>query len=1057
MAGASIALGIVAVFGGTGAGAASHSSHRGLILSPRPGARLSARPTLIRVRTGRHPTAFRARLNGQSIGRYFSHPSRAGVRKLRASASFGLRHGRNRIRVRVRRGKRVNHGKLGFRVRRNRPLAAAGFDRVVGVGDRVFVGARSRSHLGWAGRNRSALRHHWTVVKVPHGSAPGGGLSGAHRPQPSLSPKVPGRYRVRLTVKARDGKTGSDLVNIDADPVPAVRVDTMTEASGGKPGIKVGDQTYYAEPVADGKPPWFQVLVLDREKLTKVSNTTYGCDRASNGFCIDDELQRGLDKLVNDSNPQQYLAIVANHMSDPSWAAPGYVPFPKIGAQNYRAENLPSNHIASFSAIGVPGTHEGDGTWHFAPSGGTAGRMNDWLIRNQDLVQKGTSYYTFMPSDRINYDTQAAGSSGAGDNVVKIGGETFGTKDLPAPHRPQGPGFQVVAVDPTTLKPALNQYYSTRFLDCSGDKNEIDRMAQDLKEKVNASPIPLLVVVASVGVPAVPPDCNRPDNDVNLALYSLVNEIEYAGGTRSAIFKALDPGLSKQTSYTLVGRSGARGGNGIESIADNTSKEGMSTAPLSGALARTGANYSFQPQAVPVVGTGSSSGHDPSAGAEELSKALVQPSTPWPEQGDVGKTAAIKWIGKSLLQTEDLRSQYWTETYNPLTWSNRALRIQGLDYPGADKVDFSVADFSWAKAELAGPLVNPAVPGGEIGWLINTHTYLDDLASPFSDNTLASWAAFNGISNRVNDLVGVGVDQKTQAFEENSFAAGKGVLSALPVVGKAAAKAFKAADVIYAVVEHFRTVNGEAKGEQPFSVTAGSLGEELATRLDNSRDMLMRRIPNAIAGDYGKLKLIGSCADKTGPWPGCPFDHSDWQFTQDDKAGASGAFLNSMKTWAYGSLLNTKYKLYRLPVWWRTKVGDNEDYYGRTADGFWYPFDGIPDSATAAKPIYRNIPTYGHTIYDCGPFQACKFSGETWQIYALGYLEGKGTLGDRWKMRYPKAEVTDPIFAPLNRGGLTADPESFYDTYFNASTLDHYPEDTSPVGWCVAGIQAPCG
>src|SRR3954453_21551660 len=266
MAGALIAmvLGLLAVFGGTGAGAAGH---KGPILSPRPGALLSAQPVPIRVKTGRHPTAFRARLNGQSIGRYFSNPSRAGVRKLRASASFGLRHGRNRLRVRVRRGRHVNHQKLGFRIRRNRPLAAAGFDRVVGVGDTVVVGARSRSHLGWGGRRRSNLHQHWTVVKFPKGSAPGVGLIGSHWQKPSLKPKVAGHYRIRLTVTARDGKRGSDLVSVDADPVPAVRVDTMTEASGGKPGIKVGDQTYYADSGTGGEQPWFQVLVLNHKTL----------------------------------------------------------------------------------------------------------------------------------------------------------------------------------------------------------------------------------------------------------------------------------------------------------------------------------------------------------------------------------------------------------------------------------------------------------------------------------------------------------------------------------------------------------------------------------------------------------------------------------------------------------------------------------------------------------------------------------------------------------------------------------------------------------------------
>ena len=121
---------------------------------------------------------------------------------------------------------------------------------------------------------------------------------------------------------------------------------------------------------------------------------------------------------------------------------------------------------------------------------------------------------------------------------------------------------------------------------------------------------------------------------------------------------------------------------------------------------------------------------------------------------------------------------------------------------------------------------------------------------------------------------------------------------------------------------------------------------------------------------------------------------------------------------------------------------------GSTVASHFRPFDGLPASAQFAKPIYRNIPTCGHKLIrvENGSWAS---SGETWQIYALGYLTGDGTIFDPWLMHYPKADVTDPIFKPLDQGGLAAEPESFFDRFFpKLSTLDHYPERDTPTGWC---------
>ena len=63
--------------------------------------------------------------------------------------------------------------------------------------------------------------------------------------------------------------------------------------------------------------------------------------------------------------------------------------------------------------------------------------------------------------------------------------------------------------------------------------------------------------------------------------------------------------------------------------------------------------------------------------------------------------------------------------------------------------------------------------------------------------------------------------------------------------------------------------------------------------------------------------------------------------------------------------------------------------YYNGLDCCYYPFDGLPDSAQFATPVYRNIPSYSHSIH-FEQNQGWRSTGDTWRIYALGYLDGSG-------------------------------------------------------------------
>jgi hypothetical protein len=1031
-AGLCTVLALVGTQGAAAGGGNHHRPHgRRLILAPRPHQRLPARPFLIRLHTGKKARGLRVRLNRDRIAKYFSAPSRRGVRRLRVSASFGLRHGRNRLRVRLR-GRR-GHWRtrtIHFRIRRNRPLAGAGFDRAIAAGDRVFLnGNRSRSHLHPRSSGRRAgLRLRWKVVKGPRGRVAGGRLAGVHSLRPRVLARRPGRYVLRLTVRAPDGKTGSDLVNVRSDPAPAANFDTMAPGPKGATGIRVGSHFYPAEPGV-----WVQIVTLDRQTLTPVkgnvadlANKGYPCPGAVSGNrqkCVA-ALRKDLNRL--DDND---LVIASNPLSTSKVkGTPGYGlegALRRIGVQTTGFDGPAGMVPGAISAVGVPTDNPPQANWHgvFSTKREGGGRMRDYLIRNN------AGNHTFASSDRLDFNTQAKGSDDK-TNVVTIGDKKF-SQDVGDSYG----GFQVVVVDAQTLE-GQTYWFDLGNAGTSTTANlesmrDVLRQANDAGHK--------LVVIASRGIPVVATANNIfAQARINFDLQTIADQVERLGGTRNAIFDALDLHLSKRYSYTLVGSSMAGGGHGEEALGKDTPEDYnksvavLSVAPMTGTLARTGPNYQFQVQTVPTVGRQSTSGGDPSVAATELNGVVVQPPSAWPEQGNAGRKAAIAWIGRQAFGASDPRTLYWTVIYSANVWNEYSTRIGKLTYRRNAK--FRASDLLWAKAELQ----------REIGWLENIHRYLKNLAQPFSKKQLQSWAAFETISNTIRDKVGVSEDQKTTASEQAYWAGFRQILGAIPVIGGA----FHAADAIYQTAMRLAEINNQP-AQDDFQTKASQLGVQLADRLGAAQDMLTRRIPNTIAADYAKLRTVGSCTS-TNPkdWSACRFNHTDWEFTSDDQANAARILVPGVKIWAYGSLLNARYHLYQLPLWWRTTVGDNKEFYGLTIDAIHFPFYGLPPSAKFAKPIYRNIPTYSHTISNY------KSSGETWQIYALGYLTGSGKLTDRWLMHYPKAEVTDPIFTSVEQGGLGADPESFYDRYFpQVSTLDHYPEGTTPTGWCAGGIR----
>jgi hypothetical protein len=1022
--------------------AAAKPSHR-LIVTPHAGRKLPARPVWIRVRAANGARHLAVRLNGEEIGRRFSARNARGVRKLQASSSFGLRHGRNRLRVRLRRADGGIRAKtIHFRIRRNKPLAGAGIDRTVAVGSRVYLsGAHSRSNL-----HRSALKDRWKVTRKPRsGAAAGARLVGARSKQPRFVANQPGKYVLRLRVRARDGRTGSDLVDVRVDPPPAASLDTMADGPNDATGIRVGEGKGGFYPAKPGA--WAQLVALDRQtlepvtgKIADLANKSYPCPGLRYG---DPQLPKCINALQQDLNrlDRHTLAIISNPITTlHGKGTPGYgleLATTRIGVKVSGFNLAPAGLLpGSFSAIGVPGG--GPANWHavVALPGGLGegqGEMRDYLIRDN------SGDYVFAPSERPDFNTQAAGSD-QNRNVIEIGKKRFTESSDTG-------GLQVVVVDQSSLE-GTSAYYPTAGPSSEEALHALrDRLAQ-ANEGHN------LIFIASHGVPAVERNCGCDDGQRNAWLQQAADQAEKLGGTRGAFFRALDPGLSNGDSYALVGGSRYGVAQGVEMQAGQAAADRLDGAPLSGTLARTGPNYTFEVQSSQL---GTRVDRDPSRGATELARVAVQPPSAWPEQGNQGRSDAIAWIGSQVLGTGNPRGQYWTVgyvngqfDYNFWTGGDGvANRIAELTQPDPRDVSFNEDDLRWAKAELE----------REIGWLASTHRYFDRLSTPFSDQGLESWAELKQTSNLIRDKVRVSPDQKVIASQRAGLDFGKALLKVIPVAGKAADTAFR----IYDFASRSTEVNGEP-AEQAFQTRADQVGVELANRLTAEQRMLTRQLPNTIAADYEKLRTVGTCASaRPADWSACPFDHSDWQFTQDDQAHAAKLLGPQLDLASYAALLPARFTLWRLPPWWRRNVGDNKDFYGVTKvidTDFWLPFAGLPDSAQVAVPVYRNLPTYSHQVSTGSRVNApYTSSGDSWQIYALGYVAegGDGTIGHPWVMKYPDRSVTDRLFRDPSDGGLVADPETFLLRYFTPTPLAHYPWRDSPTGWCVYGSGAPGG
>jgi hypothetical protein len=222
---AAVLLASGAATAATAAAADARPHGQRLVVAPRSGQVLHSDFVRIAVRTGIDPGDLKARLNGVPIAADFGLV-RGGMRSLRASASHGLRAGRNVLVVAVDRiGRRVRRSRVRFYVRTAAPMVGAGLDRRVVVGDVTSLNGKTTASRG------DRVQSRWHVVDGPTcGAVPSARLSHPASAHASFRTEARGTYTLRLTAGRGSARVG--LGHAGRSAAPPARLGAHDHQSG---------------------------------------------------------------------------------------------------------------------------------------------------------------------------------------------------------------------------------------------------------------------------------------------------------------------------------------------------------------------------------------------------------------------------------------------------------------------------------------------------------------------------------------------------------------------------------------------------------------------------------------------------------------------------------------------------------------------------------------------------------------------------------------------------------------------------------------------------------
>jgi hypothetical protein len=634
----------------------------------------SARPVRVAIRTRPRIEWLTVTLNGRRVERAFAIVPN-GVREAVLSASHGLHHGRNVLRVvALAPNGRFTRVVRRFRVRRDGPLAGAGRDRRTRVGRAVRLDGRASR----ASHPRRRLTYRWALVRHPRGSA--AKLLGARTRRPLLRTDRFGPYRVRLTVRERGrahaavsaDAVRSDVTEISAAPLdPPLGVVMHTIDPGG--AITIGDQTYPNPAVAPAVQR-IHVLVLDPQtRATEPNGHAAYCNWGkADGACPGgggtiDDLRTMIAGLKG--NPLVIMTAIAiddaHNAVEPSGQNSFNAIVQSLGGEPFTGQQMEDGPL---SVIGVAGGQAG-GAWQNAqlrlanpvrPSAsepGQAGDLAGYLAQACVPPAPKTTQgcvlgdYSFISPDYVPFHTSAE-TQPNNQATMALGGTTVAQGSLG-----QGVtgGFLVVTLNSGTLQRLNSTQFNTNHDAGAGGAAQDTDPQQQMANYLNGlSGDPTkLVMVQSIGtVKATTAEWGQ-----------IARAIEKLGGNRHVFNTAngsyalvggthMDP--LEASSATAVGLSQLQGGQATGLL--DRRRDSRYEPGLAEPLAQL--DYSLLPLTYqdPVPWPCSTSGAQCTAAHEAAGAKLVA-------QINAAESVAGE-LGNTLAQ---FRASYQT---SPVTWSN---------------------------------------------------------------------------------------------------------------------------------------------------------------------------------------------------------------------------------------------------------------------------------------------------------------------------------------------------------------------------------------------------
>ena len=816
-------------------------------------------------------------VNGRSATRAVDH-SLVTRYTAKLSAAQGLRYGVNRVRVMVTEPKAGRYVEVTrrFMLRRNRHLAAAGWDVDTRAGRFVQLdGRRSRTAGG------GEPRHSWRIVRKPRGSH--AKLRRAGTARPSMTPDRPGRYVFRLTLSERRGRAGAsqtsstDSVEASVGPArPLVAFKGLTRQND-QNGILVGDTFYPNKSPNSAAMQW---LTLQRGTLALANPSDNNwLDGTGSG-------DHGIPKLTAALKNQGTNQLVI--LSYPFAGGPGPpVEDDQMDAFNAAMSNLGVGKISSdilkdhnkLVIVGVP--KAGGGSGWYTHGGGPVEALKGWLMTDQ------VAGYRFQP-DRQKFNTQESHTGTT--NTMNLAGQQF-TASLPAGATG---GFQVQFLNPIDFTPVAQDVFATNGV--ADPIAGINAMTNYLN---GAQATPHLVVqsIGSVGRPAPPSDPYEPDR--GLQAWTNLGQALTAFGANPHTF------LGVNGSYAFFGGSWLDRGEVAQSstgvVTDPTTQPPTTqSGTLTGRLSIRSDGYVVPAAADP---------HDKLS--YELYDIAFQTPKPWKYSKESGEPdyedydMALEYITKSLPTTkngwgDDLRVIYADDLTRDWSTENTALDI--LPYP-ADQLPCSQPrgkdkqpNPGFTKKQYCALVKQLQL---EMAYLKSVKTLFDAYKGTLNQSGAASQVNLESIGRTIHDDV-AGQDDEDLAADIGNF-----ILMLFEAAGLFISVPEGAFPVELALIEALAasyefsmSMTADQRSGVPLSdqvdTKVESLAADVAGRLTNSTASL-DTIREIVASDWGRLDTLG----KNSTTPGWVVRTN--QLQDYLTRGANGYFTTELMPVAYNA------------------------------------------------------------------------------------------------------------------------------------------------------------